>query len=159
MDAELPGLRWGVKTSFVRYVAALPDGRVSVGRGATPLAGDIALFPPREPAPEPQESEAFEGEVRFSGHGGLLLVQVAHPSVVIDGASAIVTVADTTEDGTATRLPIARCTLSVPQHSAGLTVRHGTDVRLLASGVAMFNHVYTEGELFDDLTIYAHATR
>jgi hypothetical protein len=85
---------WGVKSSFRRYVARMPDGVCDISREVTtpgegqfgfPLAGfdqgsfepigaDLARFETSEVV-----RYRFDGAIRFSAHGGVLDVHIAEP--------------------------------------------------------------------------------
>ncbi|GAA1948066.1 hypothetical protein GCM10009798_04020 [Nocardioides panacihumi] len=142
-----PGLAWAVRASFLAYVAGLPDGRASVSGGATLTFDDPqrVIF-----APDPEHTTAVElayrGDLRLAGHGGLLFVRLANPRLRLDGDRAVLSVDDPrSEDGSGPRLDLVRLRLDEDGS--------GRDVRLLAAGVPLFNHVYAEGEPFDDLAV------
>ena len=144
-------LRWPVRASFLRYVAALPDGRASVSEGAALTADDPQLVVyPVDPGATTPDVLAFAGDLRLGGHGGLLFVRLAAPRIEFGaGAEAVLSVDDPlTEDGSGPRMRLA--TLTVQATESGWT---GTNVRLTADGVGLFNHVYQAGEAFDDLVV------
>ena len=41
-----PGLSWGVKRSFIDYIASLPDGSISATAGATVSGSSLFCFSP-----------------------------------------------------------------------------------------------------------------
>jgi hypothetical protein len=148
-DAQL---RWSIRTSFLRYVAALPDARASVSGGATMTTDDpqLLLFP-HDAEASTSDVLAFSGDLRLSGHGGLLFVRLADPRIDHSGERAVLSVADpATEDGSGPRLPLV--TLALSRSETGWS---GSDVELCSEGVALFNHVYPEGAPFDPLEIVA----
>jgi hypothetical protein len=156
---EIPGaeLRWSIRASFLRYVAALPDARASVSDGARMTRDDPQLVVyPADPDATTASTLAFRGDLRLSGHGGLLFVRLAGPRIElgIDGGTAVLSVEDpTSEDGTGPRLPLV--TVTMTRTEAGWS---GSDAALTADGVALFNHVYPAGAPFDPLEIVTTAT-
>ncbi len=145
-------LRWPIRSSFLRYVAGLHDGRASVSAGADLTTDDpqVVVFP-ADPALTTPELLAFSGDLRLGGHGGLLFVRLARPHIALppDGERALLTVDDPlVEDGSGPRLPLV--TLAVARTGSGW---RGTDVRLTEEGVGLFNHVYQAGDAFDDLAV------
>ena len=101
MTEETPpyGLRWAIKRSFVDYLRRMPDGRAVVGAGAFSL-GDEIVFPPeaagRRTAPDGTAERywTFLGDVRFSGHFGMLSVQFAAPRIDLRGDRGELSIAD-----------------------------------------------------------------
>jgi hypothetical protein len=61
-------LEWGVRTSLLAYVEALPDGCVQAGDGAI-RRGEVFAIPGR---PTGADVFAFDGTVHFAGHHGVL---------------------------------------------------------------------------------------
>jgi hypothetical protein len=157
---EFPyGLRWGIKRSFIDYVRRMPDGRGWVGDGATPLGSHEIVYAPE--AAEPGDgggarSWTFRGDVRFSGHAGMLFVQVAAPILtLLDGldGTARLTVATPAGSAGPERLPLVTLRLRREPAPDGIEVWSGKDVRLTESGTALFDDVYPAGEPFDPLTV------
>lgn len=150
-DAIAVGLRWSVRASFLRYVAALPDGRASVSQGAELTRDEPQLvFYPTDPGASRPSLLAFRGDLRLAGHGGLLFVRLAAPRIELgaDG-SAVLTVEDPgSEDGSAPRLPLV--TLTMTRTDDGW---RGTEVALTPAGVPLFSHVYESGAPFDQLEV------
>lgn len=64
-------IEWGIRSSFVSYVEALPDGRVQVGDGAQRSEDHAFLFPG---ILQPTGDIHCTGFVRFGGHRGMLSV-------------------------------------------------------------------------------------
>lgn len=157
-SAIVHGLRWGLKRSFLEYVRRMPDGKGWVGNGAVPIAGDEMFFSydaeqsqPAE-AGEPGTVYAFAGDVRFSGHFGMLSVHIVRPWLQVDGDSAVLTIADS--DGR--RRPLVRAQLQqvqLAEASPASAIIAGTAVRLDEAGVELFNDVYPAGEPFEDFVI------
>lgn len=144
-------LRWPVRASFLRYLAALPDARASVSDGAalTPDDPQLVIYP-ADPGASSDTILAFRGDLRLSGHRGLLFVRLADPWIEIDvsGRSLLTVAHPTTTDGNGQRMPLVRLTLTATEGGWS-----GTDVRLCPDGVPLFNHVYEADAEFDPLII------
>ncbi|MBK1787090.1 HtaA domain-containing protein [Prauserella cavernicola] len=146
------GLNWAIKASFIGYVARMPDGRAYLGAGAAVTERNELAFPlDADTAPE-DGVFAFGGDVRFSGHFGLMFVQIAQPRVVVRDGDAEMTVLDpASKEGK--RLRLVTFGLTGPHVEDGLARWEATDVRLAPDGVELFGDVYVEGEPFEPLTI------
>ncbi|WP_236794671.1 HtaA domain-containing protein [Amycolatopsis sp. GM8] len=156
-DMPIPpyGLRWGVKTSFVGYVARMPDGQAYLGEGAAVNERNELIFPLSEETPAEADAEqafAFGGDVRFSGHFGMLFVRIAEPRIAVRGGEAELTVVDP-ESEEDKRLRLVTFTLTGPETEDGTERWEGADVRLTAEGVELFGDVYQAGEPFEPLTV------
>ena len=152
------GLRWGIKGSFVDYVRRMPDGKGSVGNGAHPVGtGDLFYEYDDEASTFATDDRpavwAFRGDVRFSGHFGMLFVRVAHPRLEVRGAAAVLTIEDPEARDGAPRVPLVTATLQHVSTRDGTQVWGSDDVALTSEGVALFNNVYTEGEPFEPIVV------
>jgi Htaa protein len=151
------GLLWGIKRSFLAYVQRMPDGRGSLGDGAAVLAGDTFYFPagerPATTGPEGSHSWDFRGDVRFSGHMGMLFVRVAAPVITLDGDRAELTIEDPYVRPDADRVPLVTLRLEPGPAPEGAEVWLGSDVQLTAAGAELFNDVYQPGEPFEQLSV------
>ncbi len=152
------GLRWGIKGSFVDYVRRMPDGRGSVGNGAHPVGtGDLFYEYDEEASSEASGPDlqvwAFKGDVRFSGHYGMLFVRVARPRLELRGTAAVLTIEDPQAREDAPRVPLVTATMQRVASRDGTQVWGSDDVALTAEGVALFNDVYAEGEPFEPLVV------
>jgi len=149
------GLQWGVKPSFLDYVARMHDGRMSVTDGATTTDGAVFAF---EPDPGATDAEAgrfaFRGDVRFSAHAGMMFVRLADPRVTVSGSRAELTVLDPADRDGGSRLPLVTCTLEPRPTEEALRIWLATDVALTAEGAGLFNDVYAVGEPFAPLAIF-----
>ncbi|KAF0956797.1 HtaA domain-containing protein [Rhodococcus sp. T7] len=160
VDATLPGLRWGIKASFLDYIARMPDGRGTVSDGARPTEHNEMVF---EPAPEVAAPAgvdrfmAFRGDVRFGGHFGMLFVRIADPWVTVRGRTADLTVLDPHHPEVEARLHLVTFTLDSSTQSGTITWT-GSDVRLTPDGAGLFNDVYPPGEPFEPITIVLAAS-
>lgn len=154
-DARLMGLHWGLKPSFLQYVARTPDGQMSVSDGATASEGNIFVF---EPDPDGSDVEAgrwaFRGDVRFAAHLGMLFVRVADPVVTLRDGRAEVSVLAPKGHADGDRIILTTCTL-LPQHTdEDLRIWFASDVTLAPAGVPVFNDVYRAGEEFAPLAVF-----
>lgn len=153
-----PGLRWGIKRSFIDYVRRMADGKGTVGNGAVPVGtGDLfyeydEAASLRDPA-APSQVWAFRGDVRFSGHFGMLFVRIAHPRLEISGTEAVLTIEDPQDREGAPRIPLVTARLQQLADEDGAAVWGAEDVTLTADGVPLFNEVYVEGEAFEPLIV------
>ena len=153
------GLRWGIKGSFLEYLQRMPDGKGWLGDGAVAVRTNEILFPPEQsgwrPSPDgvPDRFWAFRGDVRFSGHFGMLFVRVAFPVLTLRGELAELTVAPLEDTKGAERLTLVTLRLAQQPSPQGIEIWRGTDVRLSGTGAGLFNDVYPPGEEFEPLTV------
>jgi hypothetical protein len=157
------GLRWGIKSSFIDYVRRMPDGKGSVGDGAVPVGtGDLFYAYDAEASTQTDDARviAFRGDVRFSGHMGMLFVRIAHPRLEIRGEDAVLTIEDPEARPDGPRVPLVRATmvrLDAPPGS-GAEIWGAEKVVLTSEGVELFNEVYAEGEPFEPLVVQLPAS-
>ncbi|WP_345568039.1 HtaA domain-containing protein [Streptomyces plumbiresistens] len=150
-----PSLRWAIKRSFVDYVFRMPDGGGWVTDGATATEDNELVYEwvRSEATADGGFLWAFRGDVRFSGHAGLLFVRVADPWLSVLGDQATLSVVDPiSEDGG--RLDLVTVQLAPVETSGDGTTWAGDPVSLTAAGVGLFNDVYVEGELFAPLMVH-----
>lgn len=144
----LRGLRWGIKASFVRYVAGMPDGTMSVTGGAVETPEGF-VFPVRDARSFDTKTGSgivrFEGDVRFRAHHGMLQVRVADPELSVDERGARLSV----EGPDGTRLTVAELGTPRPAEGGGLEI----PAALTAEAVSYFNDVYPEGTALDPLVV------
>lgn len=157
------GLRWGIKASFIDYVRRMPGGRGTIGEGAVPVGASDTLYS-LDPAPPTSAAVdgalrawAFRGDVRFTGHGGMLFVRIANPWIVLGEQEAVLSIEDPYQTEGAPRIPLVTMQLrSDPAAEAdGLEAWFSSDVRLTPEGVPLFNDVYQVGEPFEPLSVIA----
>ncbi|GAA1948305.1 hypothetical protein GCM10009798_04340 [Nocardioides panacihumi] len=146
------GLRWGIKASFLDYVRRMPDGQGSVGDGAVPV-GSGELFYEYDADGSSPDVWSFRGDVRFSGHYGMLFVRVAHPTIELVGDRAVLTIEDPQARDGAPRVPLVTGTLQRVADQAPTVVWGSDNVTLTAAGVELFNDVYAEGEAFEPFVV------
>lgn len=144
----LKGMRWGVKSSFVSYVARMPDGAMSVTGGAVDT-DDGFVFPVRDSSEFDTRTGSgtlrFEGDLRFRAHGGMMQVRLADPEVLTTEHGAWLSVLD------ASGKRISLCHLGAPRAAEGGGIEIPT--ALTAEGVPYFNDVYTEGTPLEPIVI------
>ena len=172
-----PVLRWGIKRSFISYLSRIPDGSVSADAGASIVSGSYFQFAPdggglvgkagspAEPGTAEDPTPAgvgtagirrFRGQVRLSGHHGMMSLFVADPWLEFDAEGAVLSVAEPGHvPGSGARLELLR--LAVPK-VAGTEVA-GTEVadtgwtelpaQLAPAAVDLFNGQYAAGEEMD----------
>lgn len=94
--AEPAVLRWAIRSSFRDYVKALPDGREVLSDGAVDLADGRIAFPGSIGSQDGSPRRyVFGGSVTFTGHGGLLDVELRAPQIeLVTGGRSTVTVLD-----------------------------------------------------------------
>ncbi|MET7770857.1 HtaA domain-containing protein [Nocardia sp. NPDC005366] len=154
------GLDWGIKLSFVQYIAKLPDGQASASSGVRPTETNGLFFeadPDTPPTPAGADAVyAFRGDVRFGGHFGMLYVRIADPWIVRRGNQAELTVLDPHEPKKAPRKRLVTFALSQPRSEGDIQIWDGTDVILTAEACSVFNDVYAAGERFESLVFAVH---
>lgn len=147
-STALRGMRWGIKASFVAYVASMPDGAMSVTDGAVATDGGF-VFPIADASGFDARTGAgtihFSGDVRFRCHGGMLSVRFADPRLSVDDDGAWLSVVDAAGE----RLTIAH--LGTPRQAVGGGIE--IPAALAAQAVAQFNDVYPEGTELDSVVI------
>lgn len=142
-------LRWGIKSSFLGYVGRMPDGKAYLGGGAAANERNELFFPLTSAE---NGTFAFGGTVTFTGHFGMLYVQVAEPAIVVRDGEAEMTVADPeSKDGKRVRL--VTFALTGPSVEDDVERWAATEVVLAPEGVELFGEVYQAGEQFEPLTI------
>ena len=150
-QATRPGLSWGVKGSFTRYIDSMPDGRRGAGHGATEAGEGVYFFELEDasgfdPA-VPGGIAKYRGDVRYKGHQGMLFVMIVDPWIEFRDTGAVLTVVDAERwPGKEHRIELA--TLDPCEPTAGRLPRGWAqmDARLTPAGVEVFNGVYGVGE-------------
>lgn len=149
-----PGLSWGIKQSFTRYVDSMPDGKRGAGYGATEAEPGIYFFELEDvsdyDAAAGKGIIKYRGDVRFAGHHGMLFVMIVDPWIDFRESTVVLTVLD------AERWPkrdrrIELATLSLGESATAQLPAHWThmDARLTQDGSAVFNDVYRVGEILE----------
>lgn len=145
----IPGLYWGVRESFVRYVLGNPDGRVHGDDGVETDGEGTFRFPLGSAERHGDDWRlVFRGEVAFSAHGGLLAVRIAQPILELRAGDGTLSVRRGGE-----RVVIARVRPAPPVPEGAWLVFPPLPAALTAEGVALFGDVYAEGDALDPLRI------
>lgn len=144
------GLRWGVKNSFVAYVEKMRDGAVFVADGATRLDDGAFYFPFQDETHTERGSvRRFLGAVHFTGHSGMLAVNLSGIEVTETSAGAVLSIADELS-------PQGRLTLvQLGEAEEGVTssgVTYPAPV-LTDEGADLFFENYPAGTAFDAVTL------
>jgi hypothetical protein len=159
-----PSLTWSIKRSLLRYIASMPDGRCSVTDGADVEQAEGTnrfCYEFDSLATETGDLVAkYRGDVRFSGHHGMLFIRLADPEVVIgaDRRGTLSVPAEAT--ASAARINLVRFVLENSGHQPGpgLEAYQATSVRLTAEGADVFGGVYGDAEPFDDFNLTLPST-
>lgn len=141
MSAELS---WAIKTSFLRYVESA-GGSISLAPPAA-WVGDRFVFPRNERGDSQGGVRfAFEGEVAIRAYGGLLDVQIADLTVLLDGDRGIVSAATLDRSR---RYDLAHLTRHPAADTAGSAE---FDAALHEGALALFGGVYPPGTELDTI--------
>ncbi len=132
----MSALVWAVKRSLLGYVRGMSDGVVATTGGAQEDPAGFVF---------PGEGVVFSGSVTFTGHGGMMRVVLADPSLTAHGETWMLEIAD--PDDAALRLPFAEV--------ASFDGSTGTGVSLTAAGADLFFGPYEAGTPLEDFTIRA----
>jgi hypothetical protein len=152
--ANRPGMSWGVKSSFTRYIDAMPDGKRGAGHGATETGAGVYFFELDDASGYDPVSGGgvvkYRGDVRYKGHQGMLFVMIVDPWIEFRGTTAALTVLDAEHwPKRDRRIELATLALDeaatrqLPDGWAYLTTQ------LTEEGAVVFNEVYPVGELLD----------
>ena len=116
MDDRGFDLIWGVKGSFVRYLASVPDTAVALDDGAAEFRdGGAWRFPGAgmritgDPWAEGSAEYDFTGSLRIDGHGGMMAVRIIRPRLTLADGEAVLSVED--EHRASERHELARAAL------------------------------------------------
>ena len=151
------GLRWGIKSSFLDYVARTPGSQSSVTSGALTTSKRRYYFPlatNEYDPPSGQEILKFSGDVRFAGHFGMLLVVFIDPWVTMDRAGGTLTFADPDHyPDVSKRLPMLDLAPATWADNQGMRYWPNIATSLRPEAMEFFNNVYPAGEVFDPIDI------
>lgn len=156
-SGPLPGLTWGLKRSFIRYISMLPDGGHTVSGSASLTHSSFFNFQPSagstyNPATG-RGTLKFAGEVCLTGHHNLLFVMIADPWIELGDRKAVLSVTDTRYwPDRGQRIPLATLqaeTLSRSVHGVCGEAR----TFLTGEGREVFNGQYGDGEELDPVFI------
>jgi Htaa len=155
-----PGLSWGVKGSFTRYIDSMPDGRRGAGHGATEAGYGVYFFELDDASGyDPARRKGivkYRGDLRYKGHGGMLFVMIADPWVEFREAGAALTIIDA-EHWPNKERRIELATLVPGESDTGRFPRgwEQWDAQLTPAGAEVFNSVYAVGDLLEPVRFSA----
>ena len=160
--ATRPGLSWGVKGSFTRYIDSMPDGRRGAGHGATEAGEGVYFFELDDASGDdpsaPERIVRYRGDVRYKGHAGMLFVMIVDPWIEFRDASAVLTVVDAEHwPRKDHRIELATLVSGAPVAGSLPQGWVQVDARLTLAGVEVFNGVYEVGELLEPVRFRARA--
>lgn len=138
---------WSVKSSFCRYIAALTDGLCAVSDDVRVIDADRLLLPGRMGGSESVLVWTSPAVLRFTGHGGLLSIELRELSLEIRAESGSLWIAP--ERGESKPVRIARAAVGGRSDST-LVV----ELTLTADGAAVFGN-YLAGEPLDPIHLLA----
>ncbi|WP_167045566.1 HtaA domain-containing protein [Salinibacterium sp. ZJ454] len=152
------GLTWGLKRSFLGYLARTPMSQVSLGSGAGVTTQSEFWFPLADASQfDVQRGDGvlkFSGNVRFIGHGGFLHVLLDRPWIEVTADSALLSFTECrTEDPTDQRMGVASLTWPTPQDDQGDWIWPEVPTALASAGVELFNDVYPVGEALEPIRL------
>jgi hypothetical protein len=151
-----PGLSWGIKRSFIDYINGLPDASVSAVNGATVDTAGLFRF-----APGTSDYDAvrgtgilrFRGDVRLSGHHGMMFVRLLDPWIAFTGGRGILSIS-TGDDVGQDRAAVAVLRAGAPSQAAdGSLIWAEVQVAITDEGSELFDGQYAAGQPMDPLFI------
>ena len=149
------GLSWGIKRSFIDYIAGLPDGSVSATAGATVSGSSLFCFSPDRSDYDPALGTGvlrFRGDVRLAGHHGMLLVRLLDPWITFTTGSGVLSIS-TGDGGGQDRTAVGFLSFAKPRHADGSLVWEHVDVVISPEGSELFDGQYAAGQPMDPLFI------
>lgn len=154
---HLAGLTWGIKRSFIRYIAMLPDGNYLTDEGACLGGTSYFTFPTHPASPNADPVTRFTGSLRIRGHGGMLDVLLADPWIEHRDNGMVLSVVDPNRwPGRDQRLVLAHVTPMIPDAP---TPGEKKFTALLAdSGTDVFGGQYDPGTPLDPVTVRQRLT-
>jgi hypothetical protein len=149
-----PGMSWGVKSSFTRYIDAMPDGMRGAGHGAAETGQGVYFFELEDASGyDPVSREGvvkYRGDVRYKGHQGMLFVMIVDPWIEFRNGAAALTVLDA-EHWPSRDRRIELATLALNEAATQQLPDGWTHLttQLTQEGAMVFNEVYPVGEILD----------
>lgn len=159
-------LRWGVKERFRNYISgSIANGEWTTANGASYESPTFVWANGTGEISSDLEDGAvdFTGDVHFTGHGGLMKLDLQNPSIVFTGPdSAQLVAAMGSVDTEGSEVALERVVAAVADFS-GAEIGDGTSytienapVRLTSEGAAAFNGEYGDyvaGDTMDGLAL------
>ncbi|MET1064845.1 MAG: HtaA domain-containing protein [Arthrobacter sp.] len=149
------GLSWGIKRSFIDYIASLPDGSVSTADGATVSESSLFCFSPQSADYDADGGTGvlrFRGDVRLAGHHGMLLVRLLDPWITFTSGSGVLSIS-TGDGGDHNRAAVAFLSPPKPRRADGSLVWDHVEVVISPEGSDLFDGQYAAGQPMDPLSI------
>jgi hypothetical protein len=151
-----PGLSWGIKRSFIDYIHGLPDASVAAVDGADmDQAGAFHFAPDRSDYDVGSGTGVlrFRGDVRLSGHQGMMFVRLLDPWIALTGGRGILSIS-TGEDVGQDRTAVAflRAGAPIPATDGSLSWS-GIEVAITDEGSELFDGQYAAGQPMDPLFV------
>lgn len=140
-------LDWGIKLSLLMYVAGAPGGRLETDGVAG--TGNAFHFPLDGSRPVPDGGPyGFTGSVRFFGHYGSFVAEVADPEVLAGETDWSLSILDRQSGVRTTAFRLA----GAPDRSEAGTLSWQR-VELTPEGAALFGGSYVAGTVFEPVTV------
>lgn len=144
-------LTWGVRDSFTKYIREKAKGKWDL-KDAT-WNGTAFVFPATGgtySVTTHSGTFTYGGEVRFTGHKGVLDLTMRNPEIEINGRNGtlFLTVAGSNTDGEKFdlgRVPFATIALNAPQMQGAAVDFSSATVKLTTEGVKAFANFYDKG--------------
>jgi hypothetical protein len=156
-DFPPAGLIWGIKRSFISYISRLPDGAVTAQEGAGIVDGSFFRFEPDGGSFDPSTESGvlkFRGQVRLSGHYGMLSLFIADPWMEFTEGSGVLSIVDV--DGwpnRSSRIPLLALPSTQPVSDGSGLVLSETRALLSPEGAGIFNDQYQAGTEMDPVSM------
>lgn len=152
-----PGLRWGIKRSFIDYINSLPDASVSAVDGAAMDEAGLFRFAPDRSDYDVDGATGilrFRGDVRLSGHQGMMFVRLLDPWIALSGGRGILSIGTGEEAGQG-RTAVAVLRAGTPVRAADGSLTWTTvEVSITDEGSELFDGQYPAGQPMDPLFIH-----
>lgn len=146
-------LRWGVKSSFVRYVRKIAAGTVTTNGGAQESPDGEYSWPLSRATRDNGQLELhFTGSVRFVAHGGFLEVDLRNPVLLLTASGGTLSIVDDAGQ--------AKVIALFTDDPNALTTQNGHEdliPTLTKYGTEFFGSVYSVDTAFDPVTAYISA--
>jgi hypothetical protein len=151
-----PGLGWGIKRSFIDYINSLPDASVSAVDGAGMDEAGLFRF-----APDRWDYDAdsgtgilrFRGDVRLSGHHGMMFIRLLDPWIAFTGGRGILSISTGDEAGQDRTAVAVLRTEAARRTADGSLTWANVEVVITDEGSGLFDGQYAAGQLMDPLFI------
>lgn len=144
-------LVWAIKASLVEYISALEDGAITLSEAVTQDASGFIF--PLDAQRSDFNSETLEGKlqflgsVTFSGHWGMLNIEIRDPEISIQGTRGTLTVVVGCVLSPASALDFAELEFSSPGSTQDVKVM------LTAGGMSLMGEQYSVGQELSPLRI------